>query len=230
MSGGGGLLLVGRRRLTGRTRRTALCTPGSWLRRGWRGLVVWFTSGSDGLALHTMRNDSNLIDNYLERQVPRMSRSLRLDLIDELGVESRAQQRATDALDDAVAAELGVNRTDLRCLDVLLQMGTGTPGQLASALGLTSGSVTALLDRLEKRGYLGRSADPSDRRRVMVRPSAELVKRAAEIYGPLATEGNRRAARYSVSELKLLIDFLRSSRELQENHLARIAGSRQARR
>ena len=78
----------------------------------------------------------------------------------------RTYQRSVDAFDEAAAIYLGVNRTDMRCLDVLLEQGQATPGYLADALGLTTGSITAMLDRLEKLGYVERRPDPGDRRRI----------------------------------------------------------------
>lgn len=158
-----------------------------------------------------------------------MSRKSREALRAELSNEVRALQMAVDALDEAVARQLGVNRTDLRCLDLLHQLGEATPGQLGSALGLTTGSVTAMLDRLERLGYLRRSPDPQDRRRVLVTPTPEAVEKAAALYGPLAEAGARAIARYTVPELELLIDFLRRSRKLQEEHLDRIREMRRGR-
>ncbi|MGH7530012.1 MAG: MarR family transcriptional regulator, partial [Gemmatimonadales bacterium] len=104
-----------------------------------------------------------------------------------VAAEVRAYQRAVDAFDEAAAAALGVNRTDLRCLDVLLERGSASPGELAAALGLTTGSVTAMLDRLERMGYLSRTSDPADRRRVQVRPAAAATRAADRLWGPLAT-------------------------------------------
>jgi DNA-binding MarR family transcriptional regulator len=151
-----------------------------------------------------------------------LSRESKDELRQRLGDEVRANQVAVDALDDAVAAYLGINRTDLRCLDVLLQLKVTTPGELAARLGLTTGSVTAMLDRLERMGYLTRSPDPSDRRKVLVRSAPRAAQAALQLYGPLAEEGFEEVGRYTVAELELLIDFMRRSRALQESHLARI--------
>jgi DNA-binding MarR family transcriptional regulator len=151
-----------------------------------------------------------------------MSRKTLEALSEALGVEVRAHQAAVDALDEAVAAHLGLNRTDLRCLDVLLQMGSASPGQLGTRLGLTTGSVTAMLDRLAKAEYLTRSPDPTDRRKVVVQPTPVVIEKAGELYGPLAEEGASDVARYTQAELELLIDFLRRGREQQEKHLTLI--------
>ncbi len=151
-----------------------------------------------------------------------MSRGIRETLRAELSDEMRSLQADVDALDEAVAEHLGVNRTDLRCLDVLIQAGSATPGQLGTRLGLTTGSVTAMLDRLAKLGYLTRAADPADRRKVVVAPTALALRKAGEIYGPLAESGSRDIARYTEAELRLLLDFLRRSRRLQQEHLSRV--------
>ncbi|MET8154949.1 MarR family transcriptional regulator [Sphaerisporangium sp. NPDC005289] len=158
-----------------------------------------------------------------------MSRENPDRLRERLGVESQAHQSAVDALDDAAAACLGVNRTDLRCLEYLMQRETAAPSELGSALGLTTGSVTAMLDRLERLGYLTRSPDPTDRRKVVVRVTPDATRRGRDIYGPIAEEGARTiAASYTADELELIIGFLTGSRELYERHLDRVRGMPQA--
>lgn len=138
----------------------------------------------------------------------------------------RTYQRSVDAFDEAAAIYLGVNRTDLRCLDVLLEQGQATPGYLADALGLTTGSVTAMLDRLEKLGYVERRPDPGDRRRIQVRPTAQSFAAARRLWGPLVEEGGRSLARYTKAELDLLIQVLRESQAQQETHTQRIRALR----
>jgi DNA-binding MarR family transcriptional regulator len=145
------------------------------------------------------------------------------DLRKELGLEALAHQAAVDAVDAAAAAYLQVNRTDLRCLEILTQNDSVLPSQLAAQLGLTTGSVTTMLDRLERLGYATRSADPADRRKVVIRITSKAAKKAAKLYGPLALEGDRDVlSRYSAAELGVLLDFHRRSRQLQERHAARI--------
>jgi DNA-binding MarR family transcriptional regulator len=145
------------------------------------------------------------------------------DLRKELGLEAQAHQAAVDAVDAAAAAYLQVNRTDLRCLEILTQNESVLPSQLAVQLGLTTGSVTAMLDRLERLGYVTRSADPTDRRKVVVRITPKATRRAAKIYSPIVLEGERDVlSRYSVAELHVLLDYHRRSRQLQEHHVARI--------
>jgi DNA-binding MarR family transcriptional regulator len=147
-------------------------------------------------------------------------------LIERLGDAVSAYQDANDAFDDAAARLLNVNRTDLRCLGLLIQeIGPTTPGVLAARLGLTAGSVTTMLDRLERQDYVTRVRDPDDRRKVVISPTDRIVARSREIYGPVVVDGQENLARYSDAELTLIVDFLSSSRQLQERHRARVLRS-----
>jgi DNA-binding MarR family transcriptional regulator len=152
-----------------------------------------------------------------------MSSKILDDLRQKLGVEAQAHQAAVDAVDAAAALYLRINRTDLRCLEILTQNDSVLPSQLAVQLGLTTGSVTAMLDRLERLGYVTRSADPADRRKVVVRITTKAARKAAKIYGPIALEGEQEVlSRYSAAELRVLLDYHQRSRQLQERHAARI--------
>jgi len=139
-----------------------------------------------------------------------------------VGEASRALQASVDALDEAVADLLGINRTDLRCLDELLQVGEAGPAWLAERLRLTTGSTTTLLDRLERAGYVTRSPDPKDRRKIVVRPTPLARQRAYELYGPVATEGAQAMAQFTPDELGAVLRYLRISRELQLRHVHRL--------
>jgi DNA-binding MarR family transcriptional regulator len=143
----------------------------------------------------------------------------RLTLYAQLGDEVRANQRATDTVDELLAESLGINRTDARCMDILEQHGRMTAGDLAEASRLTSGAITAVIDRLERAGLARRVPDPSDRRKVMVEPT----ERALEFANELMVEPMRRlsmsmADRYTDDDLRLILDFTRQGREIQERH------------
>jgi DNA-binding MarR family transcriptional regulator len=149
----------------------------------------------------------------------------------ELGTDDQAYQAAVNDFDAAAASALGVNRTDLRCLEILLQRQTALPSQLSAELGLTTGSVTTMLDRLEKLGYLTRAPDPGDRRKVVLRATPKATQKVwAEIYQPLVDEGFADIAHYTAAELDIIRDFLRRGRELHERHLARVRDMARAKR
>ena len=100
--------------------------------------------------------------------------------------EVRANQRATDMSDELVCQLLGINRTDARCLDILDNYGRLSAGELAGHSGLTTGAITAVVDRLERLGLARRVADPSDRRRVFVELTEKARQASIELFGPMA--------------------------------------------
>ena len=110
-------------------------------------------------------------------------------LIDEVGAELGELRRTADRLDEAVAAQYGLNRTDLRCIGILYRRGRVTAGELAEESGLTPGAITTVLDRMERNGYANRVADPSDRRRVMVTSTAATRELGARVYGEVELAG-----------------------------------------
>lgn len=145
--------------------------------------------------------------------------SRRAELLQELAGEIRANQRATDAVDDAASEVMGINRTDGKVLDILDQFGRMSAGEVARHSGLTTGAVTAVIDRLEGSGYVQRVADPGDRRRVLVDVTDKTRKLTWELMGkPLSEAARPVLERYSDEQLELLIEFTRSGREFQERH------------
>ncbi|MDX1881323.1 MarR family transcriptional regulator [Mycobacterium sp. SMC-18] len=147
-------------------------------------------------------------------------------MADRLGAAVQGYQAAVDDFDREVARLLGVNATDARCLEILIQEAAGvTPRELADRLGLTTGSATTMLDRLEKVGYVTRSAHPSDRRKLLVHATATARARAFELIDPLVDDGRRiLLSRYSGAQLELITEFLTRAAELQREHVMRLRG------
>ena len=113
-----------------------------------------------------------------------------------------------------VARRVGVNSSDLECLDLILMSGPSTAGEIARHTGLTSGAVTGLIDRLERLGLVERTADPADRRKVLVRVREDRIGPIAQLYAPLEKAMQALLAGYSKEELKVLIDFSERSGSL----------------
>jgi len=143
-------------------------------------------------------------------------------VFDELIDEVRRSQSATDRFDQAVADALGLNRTDMRCLDALEREGSVSAGRLAQATGLTSGAMTTALDRLERAGYARRVHDIEDRRRVLVEVTPKALHDAGRFYGEHQAESERLYQRYSEKQLELLLQFVRDGREFNEGHAERV--------
>lgn len=141
----------------------------------------------------------------------------------DLGVAVQAYQSSVDDYDRECARLLGVNETDLRCLELLTTEGEQSPRELSIKLTLTTGSVTAMLDRLAKLDLLVRSPHPVDRRKVVVRLTEMAEQRIYEMIGPLVEEGSATiGAKYDVAQLQLVIDFLRTNTTIQEQHTDRL--------
>jgi DNA-binding MarR family transcriptional regulator len=150
-----------------------------------------------------------------------MSRQSRKeDLGDRLGDLVRESQRGTDITDDLLCQLLGINRSDSRCLDILDQRGQMTAGALAQESGLSTGAITAVIDRLEKAGYAQRFADPGDRRRVLVELTDKARAAGFELMaGPMIEAGELLLDRYSEADLELVIDFMEQGAEIRERHI-----------
>lgn len=147
--------------------------------------------------------------------------SSRRGLVDQAALAARVQQNAYDRFEDAAAEYFGVNRTAMRCMDVLERAGRLSAGEIARQTGLSSGAVTALLDRLERAGWVRRLRDATDRRRILVELTEQAHRGAAEVYGPLA-ETLSEYETYSDAELQLITSYIRRGSELLLEHAARI--------
>src|SRR5262245_57364932 len=107
-------------------------------------------------------------------------------------------------LSQAIADRVGVPSTDLEAMDLLRQSGPIPAGRLAELTGLTTAGITGLLDRLESRGWARREQDPSDRRRVIVRPLAENAERElGPLYAGIGEAMATLIARYGEPEVAL---------------------------
>lgn len=111
----------------------------------------------------------------------------------------RRLHAAIDALDQRAADLLGLSRGDLRCLN-LLEAGPQTPTRIATSLGLSTGSVTALIDRLEARGLAERGRDPSDRRGVLVTATAKVFTTIGALYAGCSDLLRAKVAAYPTAE------------------------------
>jgi DNA-binding MarR family transcriptional regulator len=115
-----------------------------------------------------------------------------------------------------------VHITDAECIDYLLEAGSATAGQLATMTGLTTGSVTIMIDRLEKAGFVRREADAKDRRKVIVRPVMEKAALFAPFYDALIKEANRLYSNHTEGEIEFLVDYNNKLTALYERQIAKI--------
>jgi DNA-binding MarR family transcriptional regulator len=146
-------------------------------------------------------------------------------LIGRFAMAIRASQNVSEAFDEHVAARLGINRTDLRALDILDQRGAMSAGDLAAAMHLSSGAITTLVDRLERAGYARRRRDDGDRRRVLVEVGSRMRNEVEGFYEPLFHGTAKLLEAHSDEELAAMIEFMEQGREMVERELARLEDS-----
>ena len=143
--------------------------------------------------------------------------SSREQLIERLNRAIQRSGNITILFTNALASRVGLSATEFECLS-LLKEGPLPAGRLAELCGLTTGAVTGLIDRLEKAGLAQRSADPNDRRRVMVSKAydAAFENRIIELYQPMGQVFHDLTDRYSMDDLAAVLDFTERSSSLVE--------------
>jgi DNA-binding MarR family transcriptional regulator len=108
-----------------------------------------------------------------------------------------------------VGSQLKLKDVDLDCLDIIDADGPLSPTALARRAGLHPATMTGILDRLERGGWITRERDPSDRRAVLVRVQRERYAELMRLYSGMNRSMNKLLAGYSDSELELIADFMR---------------------
>ncbi len=142
---------------------------------------------------------------------------------EQLGQVMRHLTAEAARLDAAVARRLGVSPVDLMALDELDRTAGLTPSRLAQRLGLTSGALTALADRLERHGLLERVPHPHDRRSTLLRLTDRANGFARQAYGDLAAEATEHFASYSAPERATILRYLGEAAALTAAHAERQA-------
>ena len=140
-------------------------------------------------------------------------RRTRAELIGAFDREARRMGSMATLHNHAVAAYVGLHETDQECLDLLDWTGPITAGEIGTHLGLTSGAVTGLLDRLEAGGWVRRERDPQDRRRVYVHVSNDRGDEMWRLYQPLAEAIEAYRDNLDPRDLRIVVEFLEFANE-----------------
>jgi DNA-binding transcriptional ArsR family regulator len=128
-------------------------------------------------------------------------------------------------LGQIAADRIGINATDLNCLNLVALTGHMTAGELARQTGLSTASITGVLDRLEEGGFVRRVRDPHDRRRVIVElGGGPGLREIGPVFAPVVKAWRAAAAGYSDDELRLLLGFQGRVEEIMREQLARLRG------
>jgi DNA-binding MarR family transcriptional regulator len=137
----------------------------------------------------------------------------RAKLLESLVLSGRQLSTATVMFHQAVADRLGLNVTDHKCMDLLLLGGPLTAGELAEKTGLTTGAITAVIDRLEQAGFVSREDDPHDRRRVVVQVVEKRSRDIERLFEPFGAAFGKLTSQFKDAELATILDYMDRSRE-----------------
>lgn len=107
---------------------------------------------------------------------------------------------------NAVSEWAGLNMTDSECLRLLFAKGVASPSELARHTGLTSGATTAMLDRLEKAGWIERRPNPNDRRGTLIVPAEGASERARSWFESARNAQDKLISSFSEEELEIIAD------------------------
>jgi DNA-binding MarR family transcriptional regulator len=139
-----------------------------------------------------------------------------------IGDAFRINQNKADVFDDVASEILNINRTDMRAVDIVNRRGRVTAGELAKEAGLTTGGVTAVIDRMELAGLLKRIRDPDDRRRVWLETTPLVLEKTMPIWGPMQELWESWARDLTREQLEFLLKFLTEGNELMDDQIQRL--------
>ncbi len=139
-----------------------------------------------------------------------MTSNRRSELLDSLEKGFREASAAGIVLHQTIADRLNLHITDHKCMGIICEHGPLSAGRLAELTGLTTGAITAVLNRLERRGYARRVRNPEDRRNINVEvvDAAAFYKKMDRLLGPLGKRMRALSSQYSTEEMALIHGFI----------------------
>jgi len=145
----------------------------------------------------------------------------RRKLIADVISESRNSSTRTVVFHAAIAERLGLNPSDHKCADLIMnETGPVTAGRLAELTGLSTGAITGVIDRLERAGFVSRVADAQDRRRVVITSCMERRGPALRhLFQPMLQGMITLCAHYTDEELALVLDFMRRAAAMTDERI-----------
>ncbi len=152
------------------------------------------------------------------------SQETRAELLGELAREFRQFTGLGASFFRAAAEHLGLTVTDMQVMDLLESEGEATAGQLADLVGLTTGAITGMLNRLEEAGLVRRERDKSDGRKVIVRlvRDQDGMQKVGSTFASLGQAWNELASHYDEAQLAFLLEFLERSNALYRQEIVRL--------
>ena len=125
----------------------------------------------------------------------------------------------------AISETRGLSAVDSKVLDYLARFGPQTPKDLVRLSGLAPASVTAMIDRLERKGIVNREPHPDDRRRVLISLDLKAIESGVHLWDHLVKRMYELCDRYSDAELRTVIGFIEGATALTHESTAKLTGS-----
>jgi len=129
------------------------------------------------------------------------------DLVAQVIRGSREFSIGTVLFHQSVGQILGINVTDMKCLDMMVLNGSASPTELAERTGLSSGATTAMIDRLQQAGLIERHRHPKDRRGTILLLTKRAMRRLPFLFESLGKAMTALLSGYSQKELEVLADY-----------------------
>lgn len=139
-----------------------------------------------------------------------------------LMMATRRLTRSSLMFQYAVAEQMKLNPTDAECIDFLMEMGPSTAGELANATRLTTGAITAAIDRLAKAGFVKRENDPGDRRKVIIKMIPKTHTGAKKSYDAMAKDVFQLFSGYQTGKLKSILQHTDALTRIFQKHAEEI--------
>ena len=139
----------------------------------------------------------------------REARRARRQRIAEAKQSLRELRIELSVLNHRVGSQSEIKDVDFDCLDVITRYGPISPTTLARRIGVHAATMTGILDRLERGGWIVRDRDERDRRAVLVRGVPGKQRDIIELYGGMNSSLDEILDSYSDDQIDLVVDFLR---------------------
>lgn len=147
-----------------------------------------------------------------------MTQKINSLIVQDFRVLSRKYSDTSIWMHEAIARKAGLSGTDHKYLGLIIDKGQMTAGELSSATGLTTGAVTGLIDRLEKKKLVKRQFDKADRRKVIiVANTVNAMKLLEPIFSKLQERTVALIESYTEKDLKIITSYFQSAIDIMED-------------
>lgn len=154
--------------------------------------------------------------------MPNKKLETREQIVSNLMISIRKEIRAATLFVHTMSEITGMHPTDIKCLDFLSDVKFATAGELAKITGLTTGAVTAVIDRLEKIGFVKREADSKDRRKIIVRIVAEHPNNLELVRNIFVDKLPNNLSEYKDEELNLIANWNKKLSDIFHSEIEKI--------